>query len=357
MNRVAVHGLYVHVLLLAAHGCGGYVDGSLQLAQDASTPKEPQKPVSPPPAIVSVMAPSESPRPVSAPAPDAGDTSPHMPDAMVAPTMPSPQRTMVDAAVAPDARVAMSQGNLRVASSAKFDAYLTDALGRPLYMYVRDVPGSPDSACVGDCAQQWPPFDISPADVYAPLQAADVTRFHRQDGAFQTAYKGHPLYYHAGELNAREVTADGLELRWFVARDYLLFMAAATSFAPLAGRAGDGIYLTDGFGRALYVCLDDLPRTAAVPAMVSCGPDCLVQRPIFDAAQTDRTTRLPSVLDVTDLNELVRLDGTQQLTYRGWPLYYFSGDMPASAPQGHNQQAWRALDPIQFAPTEPLPEP
>jgi predicted lipoprotein with Yx(FWY)xxD motif len=195
--------------------------------------------------------------------------------------------------------------------------------------------------------------------VEPPLAAADFTRFHRQDGAFQTAYKGHPLYYRTGELNTREVTADGLELRWFVARDYLLFLAAANSFAPLRGSAGDGVYLTDGFGRALYVCLDDLPRTAASPAETSCGEDCLVDRPIFGAAETERTTRLPSVLDVTDLDQLVRPDGQQQLTYRGWPLYHFRGDAPASTPQGHNERAWRGVDPIQFGRTEQpaLPEP
>jgi predicted lipoprotein with Yx(FWY)xxD motif len=370
MSRAALHGTCVAVSLLAAIGCEGYLDGSLQAAQDASL----QKPT-PAPANVPLTAPPARPRPVPASAPDAGEArrepdamiapnGPSMPDAMIAPSQPSAMMNMPDAMLAPDAMSAPAppappRGNLRIAHSARFDAYLTDALGRALYMYVRDQPGSPDSACLADCAQQWPPFDMATVDVDAPLEAADVTRFHRQDGAFQTAYKGHPLYYRAAELGLREVTADGLDLRWFVARDYLLFMATAKTFAPLGGSAGDGLYLTDGFGRALYVCLDDLPRMAATPAESSCDADCAVQRPIFDAAQTDRTTRLPSVLDAFDLNELVRPDGLQQLTYRGWPLYYFSGDLPASVPQGHNETAWRALDPVQFGSMEQpdLPEP
>ena len=358
MSSAAVSGARAALVALAANGCGGYLEGVQQATQDASFEEPPRAPamipMSAPPhpdptnasATIRRHFPSASPSP--SPIRDAGAPPQPTPDAMVADS----STITSDAMVAP-------QGNLRLSHSPRFDAYLTDSLGRALYMYVRDLPGAPDSACLGDCARQWPAFDMATIEVAPPLQAADITRFHREDGAFQTAYKGHPLYYRAAELNTREVTADGLDLRWFVARDYLLFMSAASSFAPLGGTAGDGLYLTDGFGRALYVCLDDLPRMAASAAESSCDADCAVERPIFDAAQTDRTTRLPSVLSPIDLNQLVRPDGLQQLTYRGWPLYYFSGDLPASVPQGHNQTAWRALDPVQFGSMEQadLPEP
>jgi len=326
-------------LTLAALGCGGYAEGTLTgsaAPQDAALPHSPQAHPSPPPAQPPASAPATEPADVDL---DAGPPA-HMAAA---------SRAAPDAAAAPEPpRI----NNLRIARSDDFDAYFTDALGRPLYMYARDVPGAQSSACLGDCARQWPAFDMAVVTLDAPLQAAHVTRIHRQDGAYQTAYKGHPLYYRAAELNAREVTADGLELRWFVARDYLAFLAAATSFIPLGGMAGDGLYLTDGFGRPLYVCLDDVPRSAAEPASSSCGPDCIAQRPVFDAAQTAHTTRLPSVLNVHDLNELVRADGSLQLTYRGWPLYYFSGDLTAHAPEGHNERAWRVVDPISFGRAE-----
>lgn len=330
------------LLLLAANGCSAYAEGgtvallpggSAAVHDAGVSPARAAAPAEPAPAL-----PPASPQLRIAARPDA---------AFTAPVQPAPPP------------VEAESGALRVARSERFDAYLTDALGRALYMYARDTPDAEQSACLGDCARQWPPFDAADGSVSAQLAAVDVSRFHRADGAFQTAYRGHPLYYRASELGSREVTGDGAELRWFVARDYLSFLAAATSFTPLGGSAGDGLYLTDGSGRPLYVCLDDLPLTASRPARSSCDTPCTLQRPVFASAQTARSTRLPSVLNGTDLNELVRPDGQHQLTYRGWPLYYFSGDQSPGAPAGHNQAAWRVIDPLAFArePQPGLPEP
>jgi predicted lipoprotein with Yx(FWY)xxD motif len=187
---------------------------------------------------------------------------------------------------------------------------------------------------------------VSPS---AELDPTDIARFHRDDGAWQTTYKGHALYYRASELGTRDVTGDGVDERWFVARDYVVFLSAARKFTPAGGTTMDSSFLTDSFGRTLYICLDDQPGTAISEAISSCDTSCSAKRPAFAAAETARITRVPSLLDPS---ELVRADGLQQLTYRGWPLYLYVGDVGAGSTEGHNDRAWRAIDPVSFGLTD-----
>jgi predicted lipoprotein with Yx(FWY)xxD motif len=152
------------------------------------------------------------------------------------------------------------------------------------------------------------------------------------------------------------VTSDGLDRHWFVARDYLAFLASARTFAPAGGTSMNDVFLTDGFGRTLYVCLEDLARTPEREAISSCDDTCAIKRPVFTAPETGRPSILPSVINASDVGQLMRLDGSLQLMYRGWPLYYFSGDITAGSTEGHNDEAWRAIDPITFG-IEPAPGP
>lgn len=330
-------------LCVAAHsgtavGCGAYADGiGLAPAADAAAPR--------------ATGPSE-PSLRGSFAVDAGDRAAPLPSAADASStarraLPDTDRPAIDPA---DKSV---YANLRVARSAQYAGYLTDGFGRALYMLSDDTPGDASSACLDACARDWPPFDLQVVHPSPELEPNTVGRFHRQDGLWQTTYRGHALYYRATELDEHAVTGDGIDGRWFVARDYLLFVARAQTFAPAGASSGDRHYLTTGYGRTLYVCLDDEPGTAAAPAISSCDADCLRERPILVAADTASTTALPSLLDPVALRELVRPDGRRQLTYRGWPLYLFQGDSRAGAANGHNDRAWRAIDPVQFG--EPAP--
>jgi len=56
----------------------------------------------------------------------------------------------------------------------------------------------------------------------------------------------------------------------------------------------------------------------------SCQGDCLTNWPVFSA---DRLI-VADGLDAADFGVHVRADGTKQVTYRGWPLYYFVKDKP-----------------------------
>jgi predicted lipoprotein with Yx(FWY)xxD motif len=304
---------------VALVGCVGYSDGSgsppdaadaESTEQDASTPE---------------------------PAPVEADAS--TPDASAPPP---------DAATSPDAADAAEDGDVALGYSASFDGYLMDRAGQPLYMLADDVAGTEASACTAQCAEQWPAFDLQELVPGPGLQANEFTRFHRQDGDWQTAYKGHPLYRKASEAGRRDVTGDGVEGRWFVARDYLAFVGRTSGFAPAGGASFESLYLTNGFGRTLYICFADVEGSAEAQPVSSCLGDCALRHPLWSVSEASRTSILPSVMRPGELGQFKRPDGAVQLTYRGWPLYYFGGDERAGDVQGHNQEAWRAFDPVNF---------
>lgn len=239
---------------------------------------------------------------------------------------------------------------LRLEQSPRHGAYLTNREGRSLYMYVGDVAGSRATACLGDCARDWPPFDADTLAVGPGIEPREVARFHRQDGLWQTTYKGFPLYVRASETGTREVTGDGFASRFFVAKDYLTFLSMPVNFEPAGGDpAAPGLFMTDGFGRTLYVCLDDLPAVDTAPPSTTCVGPCVTTRPPLSIGATQRTTLVPSSIDPRDLRAFTRPDGAAQLSYRGWPLYYFAGDSHTGDTNGHNEKAWRAIDPRSFA--------
>lgn len=88
------------------------------------------------------------------------------------------------------------------------ERFLADEFGHLLYTYEDDTPASadtpPKSACVGSCAEEFPPFAPS---YLAPVTYLDKTAFGvfvRGDGRLQRSYNGLPLYRsradeHAGD--------------------------------------------------------------------------------------------------------------------------------------------------------------
>jgi predicted lipoprotein with Yx(FWY)xxD motif len=361
MSRRTALRLSTAILAVAAVGCSGYSNGLGIVASDASIADASRISDAAP---LASQPPSKPRADADSDPPDATEPPEDEPVIEPPPSAPTPMPMPMDAsqpAMEIDASHAMqvdaaadADAELRLESSASFDGYITDSAGEPLYMFVGDVTRSNETACLAACASTWPPFDLQVKHVSAGLDLEQVARFHRQDGAWQTTYKGHPLYRRASEEGARDVTTDGAEGRWFVARDYLAFMSAARTFAPAGGMGTNGPFLTDGFGRTLYVCIEDEPATGMLDPVTSCTGDCILRRPVFGPMAGDTNQRLPSVIDPNELKQYTRADGMRQFSYRGWPLYYFSGDLVAGATEGHNDGAWRAFDPVEFG---LIPEP
>lgn len=109
-------------------------------------------------------------------------------------------------------------------------------------------------------------------------------------------------------------------------------MADASSIvAPttlmVASTGAPGPYLTDADGRAIYFLEGDADGS-------TCTGPCLELWPPVIAGDT--TPDVAADLRADLLGTVERADGTAQLTYNGHPLYYYTRDMGAQAPSGHD---------------------
>lgn len=77
-----------------------------------------------------------------------------------------------------------------------------------------------------------------------------------------------------------------------------------------------GLYLVDSEGRTLYFFAKDYNGSS------SCSGECAKKWPAFYV----ENPMLGPGLDPEDFGVITRSDGGKQLTYKGWPLYYFAGD-------------------------------
>ncbi|WP_297439180.1 hypothetical protein [Thermococcus sp.] len=97
-----------------------------------------------------------------------------------------------------------------------------------------------------------------------------------------------------------------------------------------------GYYLTDGEGRTLYYFAKDIPNSGKS----SCYGPCAEKWPAFSPDHVSA----PSVLDSKDFSYIERSDGTYQLAYKGWPLYYFFKDEKAGDTNGEDvKHVWYVM--------------
>jgi predicted lipoprotein with Yx(FWY)xxD motif len=92
----------------------------------------------------------------------------------------------------------------------------------------------------------------------------------------------------------------------------------------LTANATFGNILTDNTGRSLYFFADDAAGTS------TCIGGCAVTWPVFYQANPTIGTGLSA----SDFSKITRTDGTMQTTYKGWPVYYYTGDSKAGDVKG-----------------------
>ena len=98
-------------------------------------------------------------------------------------------------------------------------------------------------------------------------------------------------------------------------------MAAATPYGPAMVNVGTnathGSILVDDKGMSLYLFTKDTPNTS------TCYDKCATAWP---ALLTNGNAVGGSGVDASKFGTTTRTDGTIQVTYNGWPLYYFAKD-------------------------------
>jgi len=222
----------------------------------------------------------------------------------------------------------MEKAEVQLVDNSTFGKVVTDKDGRTLYFFSRDTKRG--SVCEGGCLAAWPAFFSENITVSQGLNASDFTTLTRADGAKQTLYKGFPLYHFAQDAQAGQTKGEGIDGEWFVAKpDYSVFYAKAQlvgadtksykanyTLENYVEGTEETFYLTDPNGRTLYTFRNDKN------GINNYGGDAAVW-PVYSVDFGKLV--VPSILKTSDFGEITK-DGHKQLTYKGWPLYYFGGN-------------------------------
>ena len=107
-----------------------------------------------------------------------------------------------------------------------------------------------------------------------------------------------------------------------------------------------GEYIADGEGKSLYLFKADTQGKGGKEATSACYDKCAGAWPPF--ITTDKPTAGDGV-NASLIGAIERRDGTMQVTYNGWPLYYFvkdqkPGDTAGQDIEGFGEE-WYLLTP------------
>ena len=224
--------------------------------------------------------------------------------------------------------------NVQLKQNDKLGSILTDVNGKTLYFFSNDANGQ--SACTGGCATTWPIFYVDAPDLQQGLTDADFGTMTRTDGKPQTTYKGWPLYYYSKDTLAGDTKGEAFGGKWFTAKpDYTVMLA----FTQLIGNDGKHYtskyvegdestgYLTDAYGRTLYSFKNDKFNANKYTK------SDFSNNPTWPIDSLGQVQLVPSLFNGADFNK-INVFGKNQLSYRGWPLYYFG---PDSAKRGNTK--------------------
>jgi predicted lipoprotein with Yx(FWY)xxD motif len=102
-----------------------------------------------------------------------------------------------------------------------------------------------------------------------------------------------------------------------------------------------GTYLAGGTGMTLYYFTKDtLNKSNASAAVIAIWP-------VFYTPSVN----VPASLNVADFGVITRSDGSQQTTFRGWPLYYYASDKYPGDTMGQGIGGiWFVVNPVYLAP-------
>jgi predicted lipoprotein with Yx(FWY)xxD motif len=214
-----------------------------------------------------------------------------------------------------------ASGDVTIRTSPFLGNYLADAAGRTLYYYGSDLPGDctnpPVARCTADCLVTWPPFNAG-ARVLAPgLDEAAFGTIQNSNGAYQTTYYGWPLYYHKDDTAPAQIAGQGKAKVWHVVEVKLPSVVIM--------REGTTRYLADSAGRTLYVSSADQIGNDDVNPESHCVGPCLMAFQRMNA----RNHAVVQSLEQDDFWSFVNPDGSQQLGYKGAPLYRSKSDQKA----------------------------
>lgn len=225
-----------------------------------------------------------------------------------------------------------------IKTSTSLGKYLADKNGHTLYFFANDSKGQ--STCTGTCETNWTVFrdsNLVATQIGDGLNLSDFVTIVTSEGKKQLTFRGWPLYTYTPSGTAEAVgstTGDGLFGLWFAAKPDYTIMLTNTQLIGKDGNhyksdytLGDGntTYFTDAKGLSLYFFKKD---SANLNKFTKPDFSNNATFPIYDTADIV----VPSILDKS-LFSITNVYGHHQLSYNGWPLYFYSQD---SLTRGNN---------------------
>ena len=231
-----------------------------------------------------------------------------------------------------------------VGKDANLGTFLVDSKGMSLYLYTKDAPNV--SNCYEKCATAWPPLLTTGKPVGgSDVDASKLGTTTRTDGTMQVTYNGWPLYYYVKDMKAGDVIGQDVGQVWYVISPTgeqvmpqavpMPVESAATVMIGKDAKLGD--FLVDAKGMSLYLYTKDTPNTSV------CYDKCATAWPplLVEGAPT-----ASQGVDGAKLGTTTRTDGTKQVTFNGWPLYYYIKDTKAGDVVGQGVgTVWYLLNP------------
>lgn len=231
-----------------------------------------------------------------------------------------------------------------VGKDAKLGSFLVDSKGMSLYLFTKDTPNV--SNCYEKCATAWPPLLTTGKPVAGKdVDSSKLGTTKRTDGTMQVTYNGWPLYYYIKDTKPGDVVGQDVGQVWYVispSGEQVMPQAApmpvesaATVMIGKDAKLGD--FLVDAKGMSLYLYTKDTPNTSV------CYDKCATAWPPL------LVTNAPTAgkgIDAAKLGTTTRTDGTKQVTFNGWPLYYYIKDTKAGDVVGQGVgTVWYLLNP------------
>jgi predicted lipoprotein with Yx(FWY)xxD motif len=229
--------------------------------------------------------------------------------------------------------------HVQLQTSTTLGSYLVDKTGHTIYFFSSDANGQ--SSCTGSCETTFPILrdsNLTAAQLGTGLNQSDFASIRTSEGKTQLTYKGWPLYTYSPQGTPEAsgmTTGDGVGGLWFVAKpDYTIMLANAQLVGAngidytSAYQAGQGqtVYFTDAWGLTLYTFFKD---SAGINKFTKSGFTNNAIFPIYDTT----SIVVPSTL-TKSLFGTTTVFGKNQMTYNGWPLYYYGAD---SSKRGNNK--------------------
>ncbi len=215
---------------------------------------------------------------------------------------------------------------VQLSNDSTLGSILTDASGKTLYFFSKDTKDT--SKCLDGCIDVWPIFYSPNVVVGTGLSTSDFETITRSDGELQTTYKGWPLYYFASDNAAGDTNGEDINNVWYVAKPDYSLMYAKSQLVGHDGNnytsnytLGDGetSYIVNVNGKTLYTFANDTNNNNNFTNSDFSNNSVW---PIVEIT----LDQIPSILENSDFGT-IDVHGRNQLTYKGWPLYYFGQDV------------------------------